>query len=789
MLASPVFAASVRLQQILRYLVEETMAGRGRRINQNSIAIDVLGRDAQFDPTVDSLVRVDAGRLRVKLREYYQELGTGDRVRFNLPKGHYCPQITLKAPDEDVPHAAPGAPAGPDQRILWRSLHAGIMAFVWPRVLLMLVIGAVTAALVIAGVNHGTGQNSPSGSADRVSGGQPARVEQAGAVQGERSVAVLPFSIRSASGEDLSFFADGLHDDVLTQLSKLAGIKVISRTSVMRYRDAIIPIPQIAKELGVQSVLEGSIRRVDDRIRINVQLIDGRTDEQLWAESFDRDLNMADLFEIQRRITVRTATALQSALVPLSDEPLEKLPTESLEAYRVYEIGRRLLEKRTDKALTEAAVLFQRAIDHDPGFARAYVGLAEVCVLSYYYGGKDRSGEAGPLIERALALDNRLGEAYAVLGLLRQHEGDYDSAQTHYEQAIELNPNSAKAYRWYSILAFERLRDRDKGLALMQHAVNLDPLSPVMRTSLGADLVGVGRTGEGLAEFRKALDLEPGYATAYWSIGMLYATAYDRPVESMRWLRKAVALNPKMPLFATSVAMTYFRLGDFDATRQWMKKLEERGYLAQSKVICALLANALGDDGTGADCAQQALSLMHPSLAGYIYQMLFVLRNADLKAGDYVKALDRYARWYPGLLEDLPDVHPENYRAAVDLALVLQKMGRTAQANRLLQQSLLALQSYSRRDIEDPGYGISVVEIHALQGDTGKALNALRQAIDAGWWGFWWRVPQQNPNLAVLDGDRRFSAMLEGVQTDLKAKLEQMQLMEPLQPAELSPAT
>ena len=231
------------------------------------------------------------------------------------------------------------------------------------------------------------------------------------------SIAVLPFENRSRL-EDDAYFVDGIHDDIVTQLSKISALRVISRTSVEQFRDTKLSTREIAEKLGVTRVLEGGVQRAGDRVRINVQLIDAGNDAHLWADSYDRELTVANLFEIQSEVAAAISTALQATLTPAERLRMSARPTESLAAWEAYQRGRRELEKRTTTSLVEAERLFQQALDHDPEFALAYVGRAASVILQDAWNAttSGRSHEqsialADELIERALALDPDLPEA------------------------------------------------------------------------------------------------------------------------------------------------------------------------------------------------------------------------------------------------------------------------------------------------------------------------------------------------------------------------------------------
>ncbi|MGD8699998.1 MAG: hypothetical protein PVJ43_11945, partial [Gemmatimonadales bacterium] len=238
--------------------------------------------------------------------------------------------------------------------------------------------------------------------------------------QDVRSVAVLPF-VSIQTDEQSRAFSSGIHDDLLTQLSKIESLTVISRTSVMKYRDTQLSIPEIAAELGVATVVEGGIQRAGNWVRVNVQLIDARTDRHLWAETYDSELTTANIFSIQSDIAHQIAAALRATLTPEVEVRLAARPTESLQAYDLYTRGRYLHHRPrggTQEGLEEAARLFRQAIDADPGFAAAYAGLADIYLDLWsngYRPAEQALPEARAAAEKALALDETLADAHTSL--------------------------------------------------------------------------------------------------------------------------------------------------------------------------------------------------------------------------------------------------------------------------------------------------------------------------------------------------------------------------------------
>jgi TolB-like protein len=274
------------------------------------------------------------------------------------------------------------------------------------------------------------------------------------------SIAVLPFTSRSVDPAH-AMFADGIHDELLTSLANIGSLKVISRTSVMEYRNSTKNLRQIGKELAVATVLEGAVQRAGDNVRINVQLIDAATDEHLWANTYDRRLSTDNLFAIQTEIATTIADKLKATLTPDEKERITKVPTENLQAYNLYLAGRQNLYQRKVENLQRARELFEQAIALDPKFAKAYSGLSDTLNILYSNFGAlepdEMLSKSKALLDKAAALDPEDADIHASLGLLASNRwdlthsaADFAAAEQAFEHAIALNANHAQAVAWYA---------------------------------------------------------------------------------------------------------------------------------------------------------------------------------------------------------------------------------------------------------------------------------------------------------------------------------------------------
>ena len=365
-----------------------------------------------------------------------------------------------------------------------------------------------------------------------------------------KSIAVLPFGSLS-DDQEAEYFAEGMTDDIIAHLSRISDLKVISRTSSMRFKDHSASVSRIARKLGVATILEGSVRRSGDRIRVVAQLIDGATDGPLWTETFDREVT--DVFAIQSEIAQRIASALRARISSAERSVIQHRPTEDVEAHDLYLKGRHLWNRRNQTALTAAEEHFSRAVARDPLFAPAYAGLADAHLMLGGYGFTDEVAslhKAQAAADRALALNDRLPQAFASRGQILRAHRDWAGEETSYRRAIELNPNYATAHQWYSTLLAALDRPRE-ALREVDRAVELDPLSHAIGVTSGI-VRFLQRDYDGaLSEFDRTLRLEPRFFSAYAWLMILWGHLgeFERGFRAFGTLHQLHG-DPRMALYA-----------------------------------------------------------------------------------------------------------------------------------------------------------------------------------------------------------------------------------------------
>jgi TolB-like protein/Tfp pilus assembly protein PilF len=404
--------------------------------------------------------------------------------------------------------------------------------------------------------------------------GEPIRSEEPVSASA-RSIAVLPFVNLSANQEN-EYFSDGVTETILMTLTKLGGLKVISRTSVMQYKGTAKPIRQIGEELDVTTILEGSVQRAGERVRITAQLIDSRTDEHLWADTYDRNLD--DIFAIQSEVAERIAGSLKAALTPAEKERLETRPTENVGAYEWYLKGRDALSRRTETNLRRAIELFRKAVSVDPAFALAWAGLADAYSLlpGYATSPVKTHPEARAAAEQALALDSGLGEAHASLGLVAQDQWEWKEAEREYLRAVELSPAYATAHHWYGNF-LSNIGRFDEGIAELERALELDPLSLPVHNGLAIAHLSARRYDQAIELLRKVVEMEPGYVIAYINLGEVYEENGDLRAALEEW-ETASRLDPAWvpPVLVGRLRAGLEERGTRGYWEAWVAELGER---------------------------------------------------------------------------------------------------------------------------------------------------------------------------------------------------------------------
>ena len=462
----------------------------------------------------------------------------------------------------------------------------------------------------------------------------------------DRSIAVLPFE--TLGQDEATSFTDGIHGDMLTRLSKLSGLSVISRTSVMQYRDPQESLPEIARALGVTWVLMGEVQEAGGQVQVNARLVHGPEDRQVWAESYRRELSAENLFQIQSELTGEIAAQLQAQLTPAELRAMERMPTNDLDAYRLYVRGRGYLDQRTEDEMRRAFDYFHRAIEQDPDYALAWAGIADTLSLLRWYGHDLPTDAPAPeqAALRALELAPDLAEAHASHGIYLSSSlvADAPGALRALQRAVELRPSYAEAHIWVAWVQL-LLGEPEEGLRSAELAAELDPLSPVNRVFLADSYLANGAPRESFEAARRATEIQSEFALAHFMAGiaLFHLERYDEATSALQTAQSLVSAEDQAPSLAQItglLGLVAVVSGDPSTGRERLAEVEASG----DPFSLGLLHAALGDrDAAFAAFERVPWTSLSMSVEGFRYffpDILGPLRQ-DPRYEDVLEAIDR----------------------------------------------------------------------------------------------------------------------------------------------------
>ena len=538
---------------------------------------------------------------------------------------------------------------------------------------------------------------------------------------------------------------------------------MISRSSAFSFKGKDIAIPTVAKQLNVAHVLEGSVRKMGNRVRITAQLIEARSDSHLWSETYDRELN--DIFAVQEEIAKAIATALQIQLTLDGATGPGVVRAASIDAYNLYLLGRYHFEKRTNFELGQAQRYFEDAIERDPLYAPAYNGLVDSLLLQSDSGYGDKPVEqqiaiAQPLVERSLQLDPLLAETHASLGLLRILEFDLLASEAALIRAIELNPNLSRAHLWLYV-SYGRAGQPRKAFQALQHTFSLDPLSPIVNTNMAAEWWIRGRNPEALKSSQRVMKVAPDGPLGFRRTGRIKWTSGDL-AEAVSWYRQSLVIAPEDPNSKLELGSLLVDLGAYDEAESLLNGQRYIVYLAQERI-------------------EDALAVVRTSLEERPEHMptIFAAAHTEARAGNY----DRVRILLEPLAEEAENGEDELFLpsgihfwdpqiAAMDLAVALLETSETAAGLALLAKVRTHFAFLRSEGLEHPMLQFQEARILALEGRQDEALVVLREIIAAGW-RFWYL--DGDPALKSMQKRREFRSIVNDrrmLVEQEKAKLE-----------------
>ena len=524
------FSSAGRLPHFLRHLVEAALAGQTDRLKESVLGIECFGRDASFDPRADSVVRVEARRLRARLDEYYEGPGRNDAVRILLPKGAYVPEFVF---------AGAAAPAANAADAVLAPMPRG-----WK-------LAGVVALLAAIGVALGWWQAQ-----------SMRRLREAPVA----TIAVLPFENVGGDPEN-EYFSDGLTEEIINRLARTPGLRVIARSLTAAYRGKPPSLDEVAAKLQASMIVEGSVRRQGQRLRVTARLVSVRDGGTLWAESYER--TAADVFAIQDEIAQSVAAALRIRTGAAGTAgPAVSRPA-SLEAYHLYLRGRQQANMNTAESMARAVRFFEDSLRLDPNYAPALASLSTAVTIAGYYGlipPAEAWTRARQAAVRAVEMDPLLAEAHASLGLsLAWQDWNWTGAEAAFRKAIEADPRSATARGLYAVAVLVPELRLKEAQSEYRTALELDPLPLFLNFTYAFFLLVDGRPGEAVSQYERVLELEGLHPDVYWDYGMAlaYAGRRDearRAFQMSRQRRGAKDLNPQ--------GLEAFLCGDAETARR-----------------------------------------------------------------------------------------------------------------------------------------------------------------------------------------------------------------------------
>lgn len=573
-LKDSVFASAEKMKRFLRFVVLETLAERGDHLNEALVGMEVYSDGEAFDPRLDSTVRVEAGRLRSKLREFYESKGHGGRLRIEIPKGSYKP--------------------------IFKSLK-------------------------------------------EIRTNEPAQASSKKAPQA-RTIAVLPFADMSPQ-KDQEYFGDGLAEELMFALSRLQSLRVVSQTSVFAFKGKGMDVREIGRQLDVESIMEGSVRKAEQQLRITARLTEVDTGFQIWSEVFDCALK--DIFEVQQQISKAVARALRTAVLGHEEDIACQSSTTNLSAFNHFLVGRSYWNKQTEAALNTAIGHFEKAVAEDPSYGKAYLGISD-CLRKLEFWGLMRTSHALPKAKeaarKALAVDPTLIEANIPLAAIRAvNEWEWSEAERMFLEILRACSDSAHAHQVYAMMCLLPLGRFDEAIEHIHVARQLDPLALLTNAHVGGAYYFAGRYDKAIEQLQMTLELEPGYHLAHLGLAIALEEKglFD---DALATVEKAKSLAGEiMPIWG-ALGHIYARAGktrEAEAVLGQLFSLEPVRYI--SPLDFALVFDGLGRTDKALECLDKA-AVDH---CGRLPWALVDPRHKNLRSDDRFQDLTR--RVFPAL--------------------------------------------------------------------------------------------------------------------------------------------
>jgi TolB-like protein len=592
-IASAAFGGSRRAQDFIQLIVEHALAGRYDNLRERMIGAEMFGRPIGYDTANDAVVRVKATEVRKKLTQYYSGLTKQPAVRIEIPAGSYIPKFhwnTDQTPAEEIsatPALDAGSAEGATPAQATPSTRAGRLRGKW------LAVGAALMLLAIIGYLSFRAFSNRFGPAREI-----------------HSIAILPLENLSGDPQQ-EYFADGMTDELITDLGQVSALRVISRTSAMTYKGTKKTMPDIARELGVDAVVEGSVLREGNQVRITAQLINARTDRHIWAQSYVRDLT--SVLALQGEVAQAIADQVSIQLTPQEQARLTHARPMNTEAQDLYLLGAHTLNTGEPRRAVE---YLQESVDKDPGFAPAHAALAnaygwlgEAGWLPYDEAFVRQKAEAS----KAIQLDDALPDGHAELASAEMNlNWGWNTAEGELKRALELNPNLASVHATFAFYLL-RVGRTAEGLAEIKRDLELDPVSGRSFMNVGFVYYFARRYDGALAFTQRAYALQPVPATYFFPFGVIYTEKRDYAKAAQNFQQLG-----DQPHALGHLGNLYARMGKAAEARAILPKLQERvAKDGLGRYEIALIYAGLGDK-------DQAFAWLEKSLAAHDKGMTYL---------------------------------------------------------------------------------------------------------------------------------------------------------------------
>jgi len=581
----------------------------------------------------------------------------------------------------------------------------------------------------------------------------------------KESIAVLPFEVLSNDPED-EYFADGMVEELLNLLAKIPELRVAARTSSFSYKGVKDKtIVDIGKELGVDTILEGSIRKndVSNHIRVTAQLIEVSTGAHLWSETYDREYR--DIFQIQDEIASSVAGKMERTLLGETPKVEFVAGTHNVDAMVEYGKGQKQLTHRTAPAIEQALQHFQNAVAKDEKYARAYVGISDANILLALYGSVPKQAAfdaAQDALDIAFGLNDKLAAAHASQGLLSDGLNRNGEAEASFKKAIELNPNYAMTYMWYGSLMQNR-GQLEQAHVLYKTAFELDPKSAVAAFNVAWGHFQLGAEEEAMEWFSKIVANDPYYPGAYLLVGNILNNR-GRLDEAVDMYHRALNVDPYNKNALGGLLAASMDMADDQAFSHWFNYLEQNPSIFSKNDVQLIRARYMAT----IDEPEKSINILKELEFG----------SGEEGIGTYIAAeIAFYTEDYPAAVaayEKLRDFDPDNPaafyylsngQATLHLAYAYQKNKQRNKASELILNYDRYLQNNKDKKANNPQYYYNMALLHALRADEDAAFNYLQGAIDSGWVQIW--QAKFEPILAKMSRQQRYDQMMGGVNARL----------------------